>query len=199
VRFVTDLRQYRRLNRFTVVAVRALAGIVHPTGGSRVAPFDKRFFSGGAFSVRGWQLGELGPGGLELGTADASAVTETTNILGGDIKLESSIEMRTTILSNLLAADWIFAMFGDAGNIWFGPRNPGVEVQATDENGQFRFGSVYREIGIGSGLGIRIAWEYFIARIDIGYKVYDPSRSVRGFYPDGFSDPVLHFGIGHTF
>ncbi|NND72481.1 MAG: BamA/TamA family outer membrane protein [Rhodothermales bacterium] len=199
VRFVTDLRQYRRMNRVTVVAFRALGGVVHPTGGSPVAPFDKRFFSGGAFSVRGWQLGELGPGAAELGSTGSTSSTETTNILGGDIKLESSVEMRTTMFTNVLAADWIFALFGDAGNIWFGPRNPGIETDDDDVDGQFRLGSVYKEIGVGSGLGIRIAWEYFIARIDIGYKVYDPSRSVRGFYPDGFSDPVLHFGIGHTF
>ena len=200
VRFVTDLRQYHRMNRMTVVAFKALGGIVHPTGDSDVAPFDRRFFSGGAFSVRGWQLGELGPGPVDLFSAGQTTSGETTNILGGDIKLEASVEMRSTFLRNVLAADWIFALFGDAGNIWLGPRNPGVDVaEPGADDGLFRIQNVYREIGVGSGLGIRIAWEYFIARIDLGYKVYDPSRSVRGFYPDGFSDPVLHFGIGHTF
>lgn len=200
VRFVTDLRRYRRLNRMSVLAVKALGGIVQPTGGSDVAPFDRRFFSGGAFSVRGWQLGELGPGAVDLFSGAQSTTSETTNILGGDIKLEASVELRSTFVRNVLAADWIFALFADAGNIWLGPRNPGVDTAAPgDDDGLFRLQNVYEEIGVGSGLGIRIAWEYFIARIDLGYKVYDPSRAVQGIYPDGFSDPVLHFGIGHTF
>lgn len=200
VRFVTDLRRYRRLNRMTVVAIKGLGGIVQPTGGSDVAPFDRRFFSGGAFSVRGWQLGELGPGAVDLFSDEQSTTAETTNILGGDIKLEASVELRSTLVRNVLAAEWIFALFTDAGNIWLGPRNPGVDAATSgDEDGLFRVQNLYREFGVGSGLGIRIAWEYFIARIDLGYKVYDPSRAVRGIYPDGFSEPVLHFGIGHTF
>ena len=96
------------------------------------------------------------------------------------------------LVRNLLAADWILAVFADAGNVWSGPRNPG------SPDGRFRFRSFHREIGVGSGIGVRLAWEYLIVRLDFAYKVHDPLR--RGIIlPDGFNDPVLQFGIGHTF
>ena len=37
-------------------------GIAYPYGNSTVLPFEKRYFSGGANSVRGWSVRSLGPG-----------------------------------------------------------------------------------------------------------------------------------------
>ncbi len=198
VRFVGDYRSYRPLNSWNVVAWKAFAGYSHPTGRSRLVPFDRRFFSGGAFSVRGWSLGELGPGSIDL--LSETTALEQANILGGDIKIETSAELRSSIFRNVLAAEWIFATFADAGNIWFGPRNPGFQQDDPDDpSGRFRFGTAYKEIGVGTGVGLRIAWEYFIARLDFAYKGYDPSRTESGLFPDGLSKPTIHFGIGHAF
>jgi outer membrane protein assembly factor BamA len=92
----------------------------------------------------------------------------------------------------VLAADWILAFFVDAGNVWFGPRNPG------DPDGRFRFPSVVRELGVGSGVGLRVAWEYIIIRLDLAFKVHDPIR--RGtFLPGRLEHSLIHFGIGHAF
>ncbi|MBR6433604.1 MAG: BamA/TamA family outer membrane protein, partial [Bacteroides sp.] len=38
------------------------AGIAMPYGNASVVPFEKRYFSGGANSVRGWSVRDLGPG-----------------------------------------------------------------------------------------------------------------------------------------
>ena len=96
------------------------------------------------------------------------------------------------MLREVLAADWILAFYGDAGNVWFGPRNPG------DDLGQFRLSSFYKEIGVGTGFGLRLAWDYLILRLDLAYRVHDPSLS-GGFFDNAFKTSRLHFGIGHAF
>ena len=147
--------------------------------------------------MRGWSLRELGPGGASFSTASGG---NTNNILGGDIKLEASAEVRSTILRNALTAEWIFAFFTDAGNVWFGSRNPGFRnLDADAPTGRFSFDSFYKELGVGSGVGLRVAWEYLIVRFDLAYRVYDPARPDAGAFPNGLRTPTPYFGIGHTF
>ncbi len=192
VRFVADLRRYKPLSDGTVLALKLFGGIAHPTGRPDVVPFDRRFYSGGASSVRGWALRELGPGRATLDTT-VTRGSGATNVLGGDIKLEASAELRTTLLRNVLATDWLGATFVDAGNVWFGPRNPG------DPAGRFQATSFLSEIGIGAGVGLRLSWDYLIVRLDLAYRMYDPLPLNEGFLEDGTASPQLHFGIGHTF
>jgi outer membrane protein assembly factor BamA len=193
LRFVGDLRRYVPLSRRYVLAGKVIVGIAHPIAGSEVVPFDRRFYSGGATSVRGWGLRQLGPGSAVLANDPDGTGSEVTNIRGGDIKLEAGIELRHTAIQNLLAANWIGVAFVDAGNYWFGPRNPG------DSDGRFRFDRFYRELGVGSGLGLRVAWEYLIIRFDVAFRIFDPVRRDLGLLPDGLREPTFHFGIGHAF
>lgn len=202
VRFVGDVRQYRALGGRSVLALKFFSGFAHPIGASNVVPFDRRFYAGGASSVRGWGLRDLGPGGARFVPTDdgESATGEVTNILGGDVKIEAAVELRDVVLRSLLAADWIGVLFLDTGNVWFGPRNPGFgDDLPQSDDGRFEIGSFFREVGVGSGLGIRAAWEYLILRLDFGVKMYDPTRAEQGFLPDGLDDVHLHFGIGHAF
>lgn len=194
VRFVTDLRRYRPVGERTVVAWKFIGGFAHPTGKAELVPFDRRFFTGGAFGVRGWRFGQLGPGEAQVAGANQA------NILGGDIRLEASAELRHLMLREFLAANWIGALFLDLGNVWFGPRNPGFGTQPAGEpDGRFRVAAFYRELGAGAGLGLRLDWEYLIARLDIAFKAYDPARPTQGFLPDGLRTPLVHFSIGHAF
>jgi len=198
VRFIGDLRRYQPLNRTTIFAWKFIGGLTHPTGRADVVPFDRRFYSGGASSVRGWRLRELGPGGASF--QSGATAGDGTNLLGGDIKLEASAELRTTFLRNTLAADWIITLFADAGNVWFGPRNPGARnTDAGQPDGRFRIGRFYRELGVGSGVGLRIAWEYLILRFDLAYRVYDPATPSAGLFPNKLKSPTPYFGIGHAF
>ncbi|MFQ5569005.1 MAG: BamA/TamA family outer membrane protein [Rhodothermales bacterium] len=197
VRFVGDLRRYQPLSRTTVFAWKLIGGIAHPTSRSEVVPFDRRFYSGGGSSVRGWRLRELGPGGASFRSVASDGAT---NILGGDIKLEASAELRHTFLRNTLAANWIFTLFADAGNVWFGPRNPGFRnLEQGAPSGQFLLRSFYKELGVGTGFGLRLAWEYLILRFDLAYRVYDPAVPGKGLFPNGLKDPTPYFGIGHAF
>jgi outer membrane protein assembly factor BamA len=194
LRAIVDLRRYRPLSRSTVFAWKAIGGIGHPVGRADVLPFDRRFYSGGATSVRGWRLRELGPGGASFGAGG-----DGTNFLGGDVKLEASVELRGTMLRNVLAANWVGVLFADVGNVWFGPRNPGF-AQEGDEapTGYFAADSFLGDLGVGSGLGLRLAWDYLIVRFDFAYRVFDPQHS-GVLLPRGLNQPVIHFGIGHAF
>ncbi|MEM9664398.1 MAG: POTRA domain-containing protein, partial [Bacteroidota bacterium] len=78
LRLVADARQYRPMGPGTVLAWKGLVGLAHPVGVAGVVPFDRRFYSGGGASVRGWTLRSLGPGGAEPDTSGTS-----TNLLGG--------------------------------------------------------------------------------------------------------------------
>lgn len=186
VRAAFDVRQYYPVRRRATAAWKLAVGFAQPYGGSEVVPFERRFYSGGANSVRGWPLRALGPGSLDLTEASGDA----TNLLGGDIKLEASAEWRQTLLESFLKADWMIVGFADAGNVWFGPSNPG------DVAGRFVLSDAVSEIGVGSGLGARVVWDFLVLRFDGAVRVRDP---VRGTLPDGLSSPRLHFGVGHTF
>ncbi|PSQ97958.1 MAG: hypothetical protein BRD55_00730 [Bacteroidetes bacterium SW_9_63_38] len=193
VRGTVDLRRYVRLSEGTTLAMKLFGGMAHPTGGPTLVPFDRRFFSGGASSVRGWRLRELGPGGAG----------QRIDFLGGDIKLESSVELRTMLLRNVLAADWVGATFLDAGNVWFGPRNESLVERGqsfeADENGKIQGLGDLAEVGVGSGLGLRIEWPYIIVRFDLAYRLNDPAPTNDDVFADQFGGPLLHFGIGQSF
>lgn len=206
VRGTIDLRRYIPLGDRSTLALKGVAGMAHPTGGPTLVPFDRRFFSGGANSVRGWRLRELGPGG----------VGQAIDFLGGDIKLEASTEIRTALLRSVLAADWVGATFLDVGNVWFGPRNQGFERTRSDDqdlvnggsgdrvvsgsrSGRLTGFSALQDVGVGSGIGLRIEWEYLIVRFDLAYRLHDPSPVRDDVLSDGLNDPLLHFGIGHAF
>lgn len=197
-RLVADARRYKPISRTSVLAWKLLGGLAHPIGRADVVPFDRRFYSGGGTSVRGWELRTLGPGGAEF---DSTRVenSATTNILGGDLKLEASLELRSVLLRNVLAADWIVVFFSDAGNVWFGPRNPGFSERTGADDGRFRLSSFYKELGVGAGYGLRASWEYLVIRFDFAYRIHDPGQPGDGLFLDPIWKPRLHFGIGHAF
>ena len=61
-------------------------------------------------------------------------------------------------------------------------------------DGYFRLDTFYRELGVGAGLGLRLAWEFLVVRFDLATRLHDPAPHER-------EGVVLqpHFGIGHTF
>jgi len=214
VRGTVDLRRYLSLSQGSTLALKLFGGMAHPTGRPTLVPFDRRFFSGGASSVRGWRLRKLGPGGAGQPAPDTTRTRQSdiTGLLGGDLKLEAGAELRTTLLRNILAADWVGATFLDVGNVWFGPRNQGFGIDDREpdmpaslsqvsltRSGRFRGFDSLTEVGVGSGVGLRIEWEYLIVRLDLAYRLHDPSPQNDDVFANEFSGPLLHFGIGHAF
>ena len=154
-----DYRYYFTANSRNKFVARAYGGLGVARKNFLVLPFEKSFFSGGANGIRAWQARTLGPGSYR----DPDNAKTYNNI--GDIKLEFNLEYRFKLTQMFQAAFFI-----DAGNIW---------VLRPDEiraGAQFKFDTFVSEIAIGSGLGIRIDFEYFLVRMDVGVQMKDPSK-----------------------
>lgn len=132
-------------------------GVAVPYGNSRIIPIQKRFFSGGGNSVRGWNARELGPGTY---SADS---TSSFFFHAGDVRLDANIEYRSKVFWRLE-----LAAFLDAGNVW--------TIRNYDEQtgGVFRAKSFYKQIAWAWGLGFRFDFDVVLARLDFGWKLYDP-------------------------
>ncbi len=188
VKFDFDYAKSVVINDRNSVAFHAAFGIAIPYGNSTIVPYEKRYFSGGANSVRGWSVRELGPGSYEGKDGKIDFINQT-----GNLKLDLSIEYRTHLF-------WKFdgAVFIDAGNIW------NLRNYPDQPGGQFRFDKFYKQIAVAYGLGIRLNFDYFIIRFDGGMKAINPARSsMKGHYPlinPKFSrDFAFHFAVGLPF
>lgn len=170
-------------NRFVY---RAGLGVGVPYGNADVIPYERRFFSGGANSVRGWSESTLGPGVYQKVTPSGRRDYNQT----GDIKLDLNFEYRTKMF-------WLLegALFLDAGNIW--------TIREYDEQpgGVFRFDSFLSQMAIAYGAGIRADFSFFILRVDVGLKLHNPNlpRLERWRVSPKRSDFALHFAIGYPF
>lgn len=102
---VLEGRYYQALGRTAVFAVRARGGSIRPYGDlERNVPFFKRYFLGGANSLRGW-------GRFEVSPLSGSGLP-----IGGYTQFESSAELRAPVWGNLTAVAFV-----DTGNVWPGP------------------------------------------------------------------------------
>ena len=160
-------------------------GIGVPYGNGDVIPFEKRFYSGGANSVRGWSESTLGPGIYQRITSLPRDFNQV-----GDIKLDMNMEYRTKMF-------WLLegALFLDAGNVWT------IKNYDTQPGGVFQFDTFASQIAIAYGLGLRFDFSFFIARIDLGFKLYNPvlTRREQWRVSPGIDDMALHFAIGYPF
>jgi outer membrane protein assembly factor BamA len=175
------------VNSASSIVYRIYFGIGKAYGNSLSMPFEKMFYSGGANSLRGWQVRSVGPGSV---TADSIDVFPNQV---GDLRLELNAEYRFPLF-------WKFegALFVDAGNVW------SLSPLDTREGARFSFDRFYREIAVNSGLGLRLNFDYFILRFDSGFKIYNPglpsgNRAVtpgKWFTGDNLG---FHFGINYPF
>lgn len=162
------------------------AGIAVPYGNASIIPFEKRYFSGGANSVRGWSVRDLGPGSYD---GDGKIFLNKT----GDIKLDVNLEYRTRLF-------WKFrgALFVDAGNIWT------IRDYKDQPGGKFRFDKFYKQIAMAYGLGLRLDLDFFVLRFDGGMKAVNPVYE-KGkdrypiIHPDFGRDFAFHFAVGYPF
>lgn len=160
-------------------------GIAYPYGNAQIVPFEKRFFGGGANSVRGWSVRTLGPGSFSYETKD-DFVKQS-----GDIKLDMNIEYRSKLFWKMELAAFI-----DAGNIWT------IREYDSQPGGAFKFNEFYKQIALAYGLGIRFDFTYFLLCFDMGLKAHDPSKGSERWRFRKFNwsdDFAFHFAIGYPF
>lgn len=185
-RLAGDFSVYHGMGRGVVLASRIRSGIARVTAtpgeakGLGLNP-QKRFFAGGANSVRGFAEYRLGPKVLTVDAQDrlvrpreeggAGCSIEEVNDgscdpsplgagdfldvrpVGGDLLLEGSVELRFPI-----ANQWRGAAFVDFGQVW--------QRDATDGNGRPALG----DLVFTPGLGIRYSSPIGPIRVDVAYN-----------------------------
>ena len=194
VKVETDFAKTWTLNSQSSLVARVNAGAIVAFGNSDWLPNSEMFYVGGANSIRAFPVRGIGPGRFP-GFADKAMSYLVQN---GDIKLVCNLEYRRRLFGNLHGA-----VFLDAGNIW----NTDEDYDEADDcelfaGTKFQLKSLFRDIAVGTGIGLRYDLDFLILRLDWGVGLhvpYDTGRS--GFYNvRSFKDAqTLHFAIGYPF
>ena len=168
------------------VAFHVGAGVAVPYGNSDVLPFEKRFYSGGANSVRGWGVRTLGPGSYNSNNSLSNFIYQC-----GDIRFDINLEYRAKLF-------WVveLGLFVDAGNIWT------IQDYEDQPGGVFKFNKFYEQIAAAYGAGIRLDFKYFLVRVDMGMKAHNPAAGQEKWpltHPNFRRDSEFHFSVGYPF
>ncbi len=175
-----DFIKHWDLNRSNVLAFRSFFGIAIPYGNSESVPFVRSYFAGGSNDNRAWFPYSLGPGR----SSDINDFNEA------NLKMAFNLEYRFPVVGNFKGA-----LFADAGNIW------NVWDNVDDPNKTFNGFDSLADIALGTGLGLRYDFTYFVFRVDAGFKTYNPAEepSKRWFREYNFGNAVIQIGINYPF
>ncbi|WP_264520470.1 outer membrane protein assembly factor [Flavobacterium sp. N1994] len=168
------------LSRKKVLAAKAFIGVAIPYGNSNSVPFSRSYFAGGSNDIRAWQSYGLGPGK----TGSVNDFNEA------NMKLLFSTEFRFNIFQQLYGA-----LFVDSGNIW------NIKDIVTNPDATFTGLKSLENIAIGSGFGFRYDFNFFVVRLDFGFKTYNPARveNDKWLKEMRFDKSVLNIGINYPF
>ncbi len=179
----TDFTKIWQLTPKNTFVAHFNAGMVWAYGNSKFSPYSEQFFIGGANSLRAFNAREIGPGTYVAADGKKSYVEQT-----GEIRLQANLEYRPHIIGNIYGA-----LFLDAGNVWT------LHEDVNRPGSQFLFDRFFKQIALGTGIGIRYDISFFMIRIDWGIGLHIPYSN--GFYNiKKFSDAqTVHFAIGLPF
>ncbi|WP_422084168.1 BamA/TamA family outer membrane protein [Ulvibacterium sp.] len=175
-----DYVKYWDLSRSKVLAFHTFIGIAVPYGNSTNIPFVRSYFAGGSNDNRAWFPYSLGPG-------KTNAINDFNE---ANFKLAFNLEYRFPIVGDIKGA-----LFADAGNIW------NVFDDQEDPDAVFDGFEDLGDIALGTGFGLRYDFTYFLFRVDLGFKTYNPAEepSKRWFRDYNFANSVLQIGINYPF
>lgn len=185
LKLTSDIRYYRNF-RNQSLAFRFYSGIGFPYSNSVVMPYVEQFYSGGSNSIRAFIARSLGPGGLP--PPESSEIIDQT----GDIKLEGNLEYRFDISKVLKGA-----FFLDAGNVWL------LNPDETRPEAEFRFNSFMSQLAVGTGIGFRFDFNFFVLRTDFGFPLRTPYKTGGSNWlpsaKDVLEGMVFNLAIGYPF
>ena len=175
-----DYIKHWSIGRDQSMAIRGFGGIAIPYGNANTVPFARSYFAGGSNDNRAWNAYALGPGSTD----------NTNDFNEANFKLAFNIEYRFPLIGSFKGA-----LFADAGNIW------NALDGVNDPKRSFQNFSSLKQIALGSGFGVRYDFDYFVFRIDLGFKTYDPSQMIskRWFRDYNFANSVINIGINYPF
>ena len=186
----TDLAWTMNMNlgRRNNVLFHIETGVAYPYGNSRMLPFEKRYYAGGANGVRGWSVRGLGPGRYVSRNGTIDYINQS-----GDIKLDLSLEYRMPLFWKLDGA-----VFVDAGNIWT------IYNYDDQPGGVFLWDEFYKQIAVSYGMGIRLDLNFLVIRLDAAMKAINPVYAEGPLrypisHPRFGRDFAWHFAVGYPF
>ena len=197
VKVETDFTKTWQLSQHSQLVGHLNAGLGICFGNSSDLPFSERFYIGGANSVRAYPLRSIGPGRF---MGDYEGNRQLSYLLqNGDVKLQANLEYRQRLFGNLHGA-----VFLDAGNVWL---RKDLEIGIDDisimfKEAYFHFSEFFKQMAVGTGVGLRYDLDFLILRLDWGIGLHVPYETTKsGFYNvDKFSrHQTLHFAIGYPF
>ena len=186
-KLTTELRYNHYIDRNQKLATRIGGGIIYSYGNSKIAPYNERFYVGGANSIRAFTIRSVGPGRFIPNADDPYAYIDQN----GDFKIEGNIEYR-----GRLVGDLDIAIFIDAGNVWLLRRDD------TRPGGTFALKHLLNDIALGTGIGFRYDIDMLVFRFDIGYGLHFPYNTGKSGYfnAPSFGDALgFHLALGYPF
>jgi hypothetical protein len=198
VKLQADFRRYYPLDEKQTLAYRLNFGMAQPYGVSNgILPYEKYFFAGGGTSIRAWQARRLGPGSSNPRRGPEGEYDYPFEE-PAEMIIESMLEYRRNLFSY-----FDMALFLDIGNSWV------IGVDQTRPGADFRFDRFYKELAVGSGIGLRMDFDFLIIRLDLATKAIDPAQpegerwvldNISFRRPFGVKgQTVFNFGIGYPF
>ncbi len=175
-----DYIKHWEVSGTNVLAFRSFFGIAIPYGNSNSVPFVRSYFAGGSNDNRAWFPYSLGPGSTQ----------NINDFNEANLKIALNLEYRFPIVGDIKGA-----LFADAGNIW------NVWDNVDDPAAVFSGFDSLGEIALGTGFGLRYDFNYFVFRLDVGFKTYNPAEepSQRWFRDYNFGNAVFQIGINYPF
>lgn len=182
----TDFVKYWRITQDGTLVGHVNAGIIWSYGNAENAPYYEQFYIGGANSVRAFNVRSIGPGRYQPTNSKYSYIDQT-----GDIKYLMNLEYRQKVWGDLYGA-----LFLDAGNVWT------LRNHEYSPLGKFDVDKFFRQLAVGTGVGVRYDMGMFVIRVDWGIGLHVPyDTGKNGIYNiRRFKDAQsLHFAVGYPF
>lgn len=182
----TDFVKYWRLTDEGTLVGHVNAGVIWTYGNVENAPYYEQFYIGGANSIRAFNVRSIGPGRFLPTNSKYSYIDQT-----GDIKYLMNLEYRHKLFGDLYGA-----LFLDAGNVW------NLHDQEYSPLGKFDPKNFFRQLAVGTGVGVRYDMGMFVIRVDWGVGLHVPYETGKsGFYNiDSFKNAQsIHLAVGYPF
>lgn len=183
----TQLVWGRRLGGDNWLVSRVAVGAAHAYGNSTQVPYSEQFYVGGANSIRAFTVRSIGPGSYKAPPGQPEDYFDRT----GTFKFEANVEYRFPIFGPLHGA-----LFVDTGNVWLlkdDPMRPG---------GILRGKTFFRDLALGTGVGLRFDISMLVIRGDLGIGIHAPYDTGKSGYYNmkSFGNSLaFHLAIGYPF
>ncbi len=181
VKFETEYIKRWQIDAKNIIAIRGFGGIAIPYGNSNSIPFSQSYFGGGSNDIRAWTAYSIGPG-ISGGENDFNEA---------NFKLLFNAEYRFNVFGALKGA-----LFVDGGNIW-----NVLDQFEDDETVSFSGFKDLKNLALGTGIGIRYDFDFFVLRLDTAWKLHNPDEEIENqwFKELKFNKTVFNVGINYPF